>query len=99
MNTQLWISYFVPEWLPPFVSPYITHDYFEGRSIYIFEIDVEDELFARCKTPDNKCKTYLKYFGFIKSRKIYQGLRSEIFIGNNNQPPKLSELLPVWYSL
>jgi hypothetical protein len=93
MNTQLWISYYVPTWLPEFVSPYITPDYFEGKSIYIFEIDVSDALFSRCKTPDNKCKSYLKYYGFVKPQRIYQGFRSEIFLDGNSYPPTLSSLV------
>jgi hypothetical protein len=97
MNTQLWVAYSIPEYLPDFVNPHITKDYFEFRTIYIFEIDVSHEIFSRCKTPDNKCKTHLKYHGFLKPTKIYQGLESEIFLTGNPYPPKLSSLLVRMY--
>jgi hypothetical protein len=96
MNIQLWIASNVPELLPEFVNPCITEDYYHGKRIYIFSIDVYSEIFGRCRTPDNKCKIWLKYYGFIKPQKIYQGFHSEIFINDNMFPPKLSELLTVW---
>lgn len=96
MNTQLWIASYVPEWMPEFVNFYVTPDYYRDKKIYIFEIDVYAETFIRCKTPDNKCKERLKYYGFIKPQKIYQGLRSEVFLGDTDYPPKLSELSTVW---
>lgn len=93
MKIQLWTADYVPEDIPEWVNPAITVDYNRyGRRYFIFEIDPDDEIFCRCKAPDNKAAKILKLFGFIKPKKIYQGLASEMYLSPSDEPPMLSEL-------
>lgn len=94
MDTQIWICDGIPSSLPDFINPYITQDtYCDGSIVYIFELDVYNHIFSRCKTPDNKAMDYLKHFGFKRPKKIYQGLRSEFFLkATDVYPPKISSL-------
>jgi hypothetical protein len=93
MFTQIWLALYCPDFIPDFVNPCVTPDFFQGKKVYILEVDIYDPLFYRCKTPDNKCKKHLTYHGFIQPTLIYRGLRSEMFIGDEFHPPKLSSLL------
>lgn len=97
MKTQLWIADCIPEMIPDWVNPSITVDFDSNyKRYYIFEIDPDDEIFSRCKTPDNKATRILKVCGFVKPRKIYQGLAEEFFLNEyNSYPPQLSQLLKV----
>lgn len=93
MKTQLWTARFVPEMIPEWVNPFITIDYdLNDDKYFIFEIDVDDEIFIRCKSPDSKAMRILKLFGFKKLRKVYEGDRSEMFITDSDYPPVLSHL-------
>jgi hypothetical protein len=93
MRTQLWIATFVPENIPEWVNPLITIDYDRtGKQFFVFEIDPDDQIFTRCKTPDAKAMRLLKVFGFKKPQKIYQGLASEMFLKLDDYPPCLSRL-------
>jgi hypothetical protein len=95
MKTQIWIADFVPELVPEWVSPFQTVDYDKyGKRYFIFEIDVDAEVFVRCKTPDKKAMSIMKVCGIIHPKRIYQGLRSEIFLNESeNYPPSLSSLM------
>ncbi|BAZ36904.1 hypothetical protein NIES4101_28240 (plasmid) [Calothrix sp. NIES-4101] len=90
MDTQLWIAYGIPQLFPEFVNPRVTTDVYKGKLIYIIEIYVNHPMFSRCVTPDSKAKLYLKGSGFLRPKRIYQGLHSEIFLDNTSYPPRLS---------
>jgi hypothetical protein len=95
MNTQLWVATHVPLVFPDFVNPRHTPDSLNYQLIYIFELYVNHPLFSRCKTPDNKAKKYLRYYKFESPKRIYQGLRSEVFLKDDAFPPRLSvECIP-----
>lgn len=93
MNTQLWMADFVPKQFPEFLNPRYTCDYFGGKHVYVFELYVNHPFFARCKSPDNKAKKYLRYCGFISPKRIYQGLCSEVFLNGDDFSPRPSNLL------
>lgn len=88
-RTQIWTAKVVPFTIPNFVNPHITVEtniYTKVNHI-VFECLPYGALFRLCKTPHNKVKTILRQYGFKSPRKIYDGLRSEIFLDGVKYPP------------